>query len=300
VCKQVSILSLFVFLSSFALGQQVTVRGQFHADSIKIGEPIPYSLTARYPRNADVLFPDSLFSFAPFEFQKKKFFTTRTKDSTSYDSVVYYLSTFEIDSVQKLSLPVYIIHPQDCTKSFAASDSILIRRLVKKMPDSLSLAKLPLKMTVAYQPVSWVMNYPLLLLISGILLVAVVASFLIFGGRIRRYFIVRKLQKNHLAFLDRFNSFADQLRAGLSSTKAEEAVLTWKKYMEDLAAKPFTKYTSREIVQQEADENLGSALRSIDRFIYGGLKDYSDESISTLRAYSEQQYQKKLEEVKNG
>jgi len=45
---------------------------------------------------------------------------------------------------------------------------------------------------------------------------------------------------------------------------------------------------------------LGDALKSMDRLIYGGVSDFSDASFLTLRTYTEKQYHKKMEEVKNG
>ena len=101
--KKISILLASVLISFFASAQQAKVRGSFLADSVRIGEAIPYSLTAYHSKKTDVLFPESSFSFAPFEFRSKRFFPTVTKDTISYDSVVYYLSTYEVQPVQHLS-----------------------------------------------------------------------------------------------------------------------------------------------------------------------------------------------------
>ena len=74
-----------------AVAQESTsVHGRFESDSVSIGEEVPYTLAARYSRNQQVLFPDSSFSFAPFEFSRKKYYTTKTSGTTSYDSVVYF------------------------------------------------------------------------------------------------------------------------------------------------------------------------------------------------------------------
>ena len=269
-------------------------------DSAKVGKYIPFSLAARYSKNQDILFPDSTFSFAPFEFYKKDYFITVTSDTLSYDSVVYYLATYETDRLQKLRLPVFVVQPRDCTKVFSQEDSLSLISSVRSFPDSLSIDRLPVKMNTAYQKVNWTLNYPLLALMAGAIIVLALIVWTFFGKRIRKHYTLKRLQKNHQAFLDKFNELAEQLKSSLTSPRAEEALLIWKKYMEGLAAKPFTKYTSKEIIAQERDALLGDALKSMDRLIYGGVSDFSDASFLTLRTYTEKQYHKKMEEVKNG
>jgi hypothetical protein len=300
VRKEFLILSFLVFVSLLASAQNVRVKGKFLTDSIRIGEQVPFTLSATYPKNADIVFPDSTYSFAPFEFQKKKFFPTVTHDSISYDSVVYYLSTYEIDSLQSLRLPVFAIQQQDCTSVYTSIDTLKLVQMVAAIPDTVKAEQLPLKTNTTYQNVKWLLNYPIVLIITGILIIAIIIVWVVFGKRIRKYFALKKLQKNHQAFLDRFNSIVDQLKSDFASPKAEEGLVVWKKYMENLMAKPFTKFTSKEIIEAEHNETLGKALRGMDRFIYGGLNDFAGESLATLRDYTDQQYQKITEEVKNG
>ena len=96
-----------------AAAQDVKVSGGFLSDSLKIGERTAFYLSARYKSDLTVLFPDSTFQFTPFEFQNKVYFPTRTEQGISHDSAVYYLTTFEVDRVQYLDLPLYVILPQD-------------------------------------------------------------------------------------------------------------------------------------------------------------------------------------------
>jgi hypothetical protein len=97
---------VFCIVSS---AQTIDTKGGFLSDSLKIGEETAFYLSSRYPSEFTVLFPDSTYSFAPFEYSRKVYFPTRTKNGQSVDSTVYYLSTFEIDSIQTLSLPSFII-----------------------------------------------------------------------------------------------------------------------------------------------------------------------------------------------
>jgi hypothetical protein len=300
VRKQISILFAFILISIFASAQEVKVRGRFLSDSIRIGEQIPFTLSATYPKNIDVLFPDSAYSFAPFEFQRKKIFPTTTNDSLSYDSAVYFLSTYEIDSLQSLKLPAFVVHESDCTSFFTLIDTLKLVHMVAAVPDSVKAEQLPLKTNTAYQNVKWILNYPIILLIIGTVIVILVTVWIVFGKRIRKYFTLKRLQKNHQAFLERYNTVVDQLKTNLASPKAEEAVVIWKKYMENLMAKPFTKFTSKEIIEAEHNETLGFALKAMDRFIYGGMNDAANESFTTLRNYTDQQYNRITEEVRNG
>lgn len=278
---------------------RVGVRGHFDADTVSIGEVIPYSLTARYPRTTQVLFPDSTFSFAPFEIRKKLFFTTRTTGDTSYDSAVYFLTTFEIDSVQRLQLPVFVLQERDCVVVVAHPDSILLKFRVASVPDSLSTEKLPLKTSTAYQKVLWILNYPVVaaIILIGALLVVVI--WVIFGKRIRKYFILRRLKKGYEAFLSSFNRSLEQLSSECTGRKAEEALILWKGYMENLENYPYTKSTSKEILRLARDNELHQALGSIDRSIYGGHSSSVD-SFRLLQNYSHRRFQKKEEEVMNG
>ena len=283
-----------------AIAQQpAQVRGSFFTDSASVGEIIPFALTATYPKTEQVLFPDSTFSFAPFEISTKKFFTTRTVGETSYDSAVYFLSTFEIDSIQSLRLPVFVLQEKDCIAVFSAVDHIGLRYRVTQSLDSISAEKLPLKISAAYQKVQWILNYPFLLISILILAGLLAAGWLVFGKRILKYLAIRKLHRNYEKFLERFNKSLETLGAEFSVKKAEGALFLWKGYMEELEAYPYTKSTSREILKKASDSKLDKALRSIDRGIYGG-HDASVEPFRFLQTYSHLQFQKREDEVKNG
>jgi hypothetical protein len=293
-------LSLWVVVFIQVSGQDVQVRGKFHADSIKIGQAVPFSLTARYPASLNVLFPDTGFSFAPFEVQGKKYFQTKTLKNVSYDSVVYFLTTYEIDSVQQLQLPVFVVHTKDCTQVNSNTSSIILKQLVKAKYDSLTAEKLPLKENANYINVRWLLNYPLVLILAAVLVIALIVAWIIFGKRIRRYFKLRKFMKNHKAFVLKFSQSVGELQHEFSSGRAESIFVLWKKYMETLVSQPYTRYTAREILQMEHDETLGPTLQALNKIIYAGVNPASEEPFTNLLAYTEQQFLKKLEEIKHG
>jgi hypothetical protein len=295
--------SIWSFLFSLSIitssAQEVKVKGYFSSDSVKLGKPITFYLSAKYPQASNVLFPDSSFSFAPFEFQKKNFVATQTKDGFSYDSVAYTLATFEIDSLQTLKLPVFVVHPKDCTIVFSETDRVFFARTVKNLPDSVQLEKIPLKTNTNYFKVSWLLNYPLLSIIIGALIVLLIVGWVIFGKRIRKYFKIKKMNKNYLSFVSQFDGSIEKAQATFTSQSTEAALLVWKKYLENLLDKPYTKYTTKEIRERESDAWLGESLSAVDKMIYANVQGDKAHFIN-LKNYSEDQFNKKLEEVKNG
>ncbi len=297
--KRFFVSSFCALLFSFASAQEVKVSGRFIQDSVRLGQPVSFYLTAHYPTTTTILFPDSTFSFAPFEFQKKSFVPTITKNGFSYDSVVYTLVTYEIDSLQFLQLPLFVVNEKDCVTVSSNTDTLLFSRLAKNLPDTVQLAKVPLKTNTNYLKVSWLLNYPILLIVGAILLVLLIVGWIVFGKRIKKYFKVKKLTKNHQTFLDQLNTAVEKLESNFSPEATESALLLWKKYLEKLIDKPYTKFTTKEINEFEKDERMILSLAAIDRMIYANQPDRIDHFVN-LKSYSEDQFFKKLEEIKNG
>jgi hypothetical protein len=299
VFKYPTLIYLLLLIHSISFSQEVLVKGRFETDTVKLGKPIDYYLTVTYPKNTSVLFPDSTFSFAPFEFQKKSFFTTKTENNVSYDSVIYTLTTFEIDSIQMLALPVFQLQKKDCVIFYSGVDTVFFKKMVDAVPDSLAINQLPLKTNTAYNPVNWLLNYPLALIISGVLLIVFVIIWVLFGKRIRKYFAVKRLTKSHSAFISRFEQTVEGLKNSFTPELAETAVTIWKKYMEEISSRPYTKFTSREIREAEKGE-LGQALHSVDRMIYGRTVPETFDSFQELKAFTQNKFNQKLEDVKHG
>ena len=294
----ISVLFIVSTLTSFA--QEVTVRGRFKTDSVKLGEPIEYYLIAKYPSQWQVLLPDSTFSFAPFDFQKKVYFPTRTINNQSTDSVLYILSTYEIDSIQTLKIPAFVVLPNDCTTYESNVDTVFFKRLVSHLPDSVSAEQLPLKTNTAYNAVNWLFNYPVASIIIGALIIIAILVWIIFGKKIKRHFVLKRLAKNHHEFIINFDTAVEKLKSGFTPESAERSIIIWKKYMEDLVTKPYTKSTTRELKEIEKNETLVSALHVIDRSIYGRIPPDTLDSFLNLKEFSQLQFNKKLEELKHG
>jgi len=279
--------------------QEVLIRSGFIEDSLRIGDKARMFLAAEYPSNLNILFPDSTHNFAPFEFEKRIYFPTTTVEGKSYDSVVYYLSTFEIDRFQALSLPVYQLNPMDCTTYVSRQDTILLAELVRNLPDTLTAQNLPLKVNTAYENVSYLLNYPVILIITACLAAITLIVWIFFGKKIRRHFRLKRMRRSHQKFLDAYSSQIENIRTAFSSLTTENALSQWKKYMEQLEARPYTKLTTRETMQLEKNESLGKNLQAIDGAIYGHNTRII-ESLEHLKAFADQRFVQKVEEVKNG
>lgn len=279
--------------------QEVEVRSGFFTDSVKIGEPFGFYVSATYPSNANVLFPDSTYNFAPFEFERKKYFATETNHGRSYDSVVYYLSTFELDKIQTLSLPIFQLNPQDCTAFESNVDSIRLMLSATDIPDTVSLQTLPLKATVAYENVSYNFNYPILILVVAVLLVVAAIVWFVFGKKILRYLHLKRLLRAHRQFMTTFSSLIEGVSTAFSPASTENTISFWKKYMEQLEAKPFTKLTTTEMLRFHQDDVLDKNLHAIDSAIYGHNTSVI-ESLHRLKTYTDERFTNKLEELKRG
>ncbi len=279
--------------------QEVTVTSGFLKDSIKIGEPTGFYLTAKYPSNLTILFPDSTFDFAPFEYEQKKYFPTITKNSESFDSAVYFLSTFEIDSILFLRLPVFQINAQDCTVVNSPISSILLTQLVSEVPDSVNAEQLPLKENTAYQPVFLQFNYPIALIALGVLLLIIIVVIVVFGKRIRRYFKIRRLQKNHAAFQDKYAQYLNMIGKKYDREEVETLVFIWKKYLERLESVPYTKMTTKETLRIMQEEGVGQNLNAVDRAIYGN-HSLSMDKLEGLLEYANLRFKTTLEQLQHG
>lgn len=294
----------FFLIIAFAISTdgsfaQVKVFGQFLEDSVKLGMPARFTLSARYSSDLTVLFPDSAAQFAPFEFSSKKYYKTETQEGISVDSVIYTVTTFEIDATQGLQLPVYLVTESDCTTYLSNTDSIQLIEVVRSMPDSLTLDNLPLKESTAYVEVDYEVNYVIVGAVAGALLLIAVVIWIFFGKRIQRYYRMRRMKRLHTQFVTSYNHILNQITTSFSSQVTENALASWKRYMEQLEAKPYTKLTTAETVKLYHDDALGQRLRAVDRAIYGHSTTVLP-ALEELKVIADDRFHSKLKEVMHG
>jgi hypothetical protein len=286
---------VFIPLTSLH-AQEVKVNGGFLQDSLSVGEEINYWLTAEYPAGQDVLFPDSSYNYKPWEFLSKDYSMTELRGERAYDSTVYSLQSFEIDSVQVLRLPVSIFLEEDSTKVWSPYDSVVFRALAPVVSDTTSL-----KANFSYLKVKRAFNTYLWLIILGAVVILLIILLLIFGKRIRRYLKLRKMKKDYLAFTEQFTSDIEHIKANPEEKAIEDSIDRWKKYAEKLENEPFRKLTTTEILAYSFTAELRDALKSIDRAVYAHKFDNDIyKSFEVIEDYTSHRYQLKKAEVQNG
>lgn len=295
---------LYVMLLAFGgtslQAQALEPEGHFQLDSIKVGERVAYTLTFRYPKDLEVVFPDENGRFAPFEYLDRQFFPTQTDSLYSFDSVVYQLTTFELDSIQSLALPVYIISSDDkkqpdSTAIYADVDSIFLQRLITQVPDSLDL-----KANTQYRLVNFQFNYPYLLIAIATFFLLIILVYVFFGKKIRQQWRIYRLRKDNKNFNEQFKRAMKALKNSPNRRRLEEVLIIWKRYMERLDSVPYTKMTTKEIVQMPSGEQLQEDLRAIDRSIYGrssnGELTYH---FDHLYHHTDKRFKERIEEIKH-
>ncbi|GGD78130.1 hypothetical protein GCM10011514_47650 [Emticicia aquatilis] len=237
--------------------------GRFQTDSIELGRPIDYTLSYHHSPSAEVFFPDTTYNFYPFEIIRRNIFPTSTTNGVSTDSVVYTLVTFDIRKTQKLELPIYLLSKRDCTAVYSLADSVFLKEMIKTSVDSLQL-----KTDTKLLPLSQQVNYPkILTYILGLLGIALII-YAFFGRFIRKQYTLFLFGRRHKDFQTNYKKFT---RSTLDDVTIGKALVLWKKHLEWLEKRPYTSYTTKEIISRLPSERLEEALREVDSAIYGGI-----------------------------
>ena len=198
-------------------------KGMFLQDSMAIGMPIKYVLTYQHDPALQVLFPDSTHDYSPFELLDKDFFPTETENGQSKDSVIYTLTSFELDEIQRISMPISIEEVAGSKVISTTEDSIYMVPMLQDLADSVPLLT---NTTMLLIPTEF--NYPLILMIFGGILAVLILLALIFGKNIRRYYKLKRLDKKHRGFTEDFEKLVSDLKV---KDHTEKALLLWKHYI---------------------------------------------------------------------
>lgn len=289
-----SLLFSLAFMSTL-FAQQIEPKGRFIQDSMAIGEPVQYSLSIRYPADFQILMPDSLFDYAPFEYSSKEFFTTRTDSTQSFDSVVYTLSSFELDKIQYLKLPVYILQGKDSTTVFAKTDSIFLDERIPTLNEDLKL-----KTETTITKLDKDFNYPYLIAFLIVLGIVAVLVVVIFGTGLRKKWQIWRLNKRQKKFRILFESKLSSV-GNLPVEKIEKLLYKWKKHAEFVSKSPYAKLTSKEINEMKQDEELYDNLKLIDRMIYSSRGETdATEAFQYLLKYTDTILEERIKAIEDG
>ena len=291
--KLFGLVSVFSFLLP---AQEIEVKGGFVQDSLKIGLNVEYWMTAKYPAEIDLFLPDSNYNFSPYEFGGREYFETRTDSTHAVDSVVYSLQSFEIDQVQYLTLPATLILNKDSSRIFTSKDSVFLVELVSVATDTTSLIT-----NTNYQKVNREFNSPFLMIVVGFLVFVGLVVLLVFGKKIRRLFLLKRMAKSHQKFLTQFSGQIELLKNNGKPDLAESTLGIWKNYQEKIEKQPFTKLTSKEMIAYDFAKELRNPLREIDRCVYSKLASatvYKD--FQHLEGFSENRYNHHVDKIRHG
>ncbi len=274
------------------------IKGKFQEDSAIIGQPIHYSLYVKHPKDQEVFFPKANQNFGSFETVKREFFATKTTASGSLDSAVYTLRLFNLAPVQKLQIPIYLQQEPDCTLIYPVVDSIYLKRLLHH-PEQIDLDSL--YQSIPIQPVSPKTDLKNVVAAGISLLILAGLIYWIFGKAITKLFKRYLLWRRHREFRRTFQRFARQVAGtpvGLSNL--EKAFSAWKKYLEALTQLPFTTFTSKEMLDNLADETMEKVLNEMDSAIYGGnFSTNTVESVQYLDSLAANLYALEQEKIQN-
>ena len=257
--KCIYCISMFITIATFG---QLPV-GQFKEKNIVIGKPISFILSYKHPKNQNIFFPTDPKLFEPFVLKNIIPITTFTQNGISTDSVVYEVTSFDVNQIQFLSLPVYTLNSKDCTAVFSVPDTVFCKQTIVS-----ELSKIQPKSGMRFLKLPQIIDFPRATIGLFVLLIGFGFLYLLFGRTIRRYIRLFYLWSSHRDFEKSF----DKLTLGtLNEDKIAGALVLWKKHLQMLEKRPFSSFTTKEINTRIQNPDLAEALRDIDTAIYGGV-----------------------------
>jgi len=269
--------------------------GRFSRAVVEIGQPLDYVLSYAHAPAEEVVFPDSLASFGPFEYAGRRWLPTRTENGRSLDRVVYHLRTFSLAPVQALQLPVLLLHgATDTLRLLPPAVQVRLHRLAPALPEAAGPPAL--RTTYRALPLAPAFNYPFWLagLVGALALAG--GAWALYGRRWRQRYGHYKRRKNHVYFLTQFARNAERFTLSRSAPLVERTVMLWKNYLSSLEDTNLNSLTTKELTEHfHNDENVRRALRATDRVVYGNLLSEDaqevDAAFQLLRNFAERQYE---------
>ena len=290
---------IFIFFLLFicfkSIGQEIKVESNFIEDSIQIGNIVSYNLNVSYPNNIEVLLPDSNYNYSPFEYINKSYSSTINDSIYNYDKVNYKFTSFNLDSIQFLKLPVFIINSNDSLIMYSNKDSIFLMEFIKELSDSLNL-----KSNTKFSFVDLAIDYPFLSKIISFLIIFTITFYLLFRKKINKYFKTKYTKKEYNTFINKIEKLNDEIQKDFKIEKIELFLLLWKRYNEKVSKYPYSSLTTSEIIHLGIVNDIKENLNSLDNTIYGNKKitDFKKNFIM-LKKHSTKIFNNKLKEINN-
>lgn len=274
--------------------QEIDYNIFFREDSVKIGDTITLISTLKYPINIEIIQPDSSYNFMPFEFIDKIVFESSSTNNLIFDSTLYFLQTFELDSIQSISLISYIISTGDSLEILSNSDKITTISLVKEINSKT-------KTNTLFEKINSIFNSKKFLTIIGVVLSIIVLIYLLFRKKINKYFKIKRIKSETDYFKNEFDDILSNYQNTNDIKFLENLLLKWKRFMEKLSKKPYSSSTTSEISIFNKNVKNIKTLREIDKCIYSENKNIIDKNnLIMLRNESIHLSKNYINKLKNG
>lgn len=291
------ILSLLMVQSIYSLNaQKIEYKGYFIKENKTIGDTIYFISTINYPKNIELIQPDSSNDYKTFEYIDKLIFPSLKIEDRVLDSTIYLLRTFNTDTIQSLQLSSYIINNSDSLKITSTEDNLIISNQIKKIDQSLKV-----KYNTFLSKINKLINYKYIAYIIAIILVIIGLTYILFGKKIVIFFKIHRLKKAFQSFESKFQKQQIIYKKEKSKYEIEKLLVIWKVFMEFISNKTYLSSTTKEIEKFNSNKKIISSLKEFDKTIYSPNKNILEsKDINNLFNEATYNFNLKLEKIKNG
>ena len=291
------ILSLLMVQSIYSLNaQKIEYKGYFIKENKTIGDTIYFISTINYPKNIELIQPDSSNDYKTFEYIDKLIFPSLKIEDRVLDSTIYLLRTFNTDTIQSLQLSSYIINNSDSLKITSTEDNLIISNQIKKIDQSLKV-----KYNTILSKINKLINYKYIAYIIAIILVIIGLTYILFGKKIVIFFKIHRLKKAFQSFESKFQKQQIIYKKEKSKYEIEKLLIIWKVFMEFISNKTYLSSTTKEIEKFNSNKKIISSLKEFDKTIYSPNKNILEsKDINNLFNEATYNFNLKLEKIKNG
>ena len=291
------ILSLLILQSIYSLNaQKIEYKGYFIKENKTIGDTIYFISTINYPKNIEIIQPDSSNDYKTFEYIDKLIFPSLKIEDRVLDSTIYLLRTFNTDTIQSLKLSSYIINNNDSLKITSTEDNLIISNQIKKIDQSLKV-----KYNTILSKINKLINYKYVTYIIAIILLIIGLTYILFGKKIVIFFNIHRLKKAFKSFETKFQKQHMIYRKEKSKNEIEKLLVIWKVFMEFISNKTYLSSTTKEIEKFNSNKKIISSLKGFDKNIYSPNKNILEsKDINNLFNEAKHNFNVKLKNIKNG
>ncbi len=252
---------------------------EFLENSVAVGEIIPLRVEIVHPPDIAIVFPDTAIDFGKFEVHHSTFQLTATENGVSRDEKTYYIQTFEIDSVQRLTLPCRHVLGKDTVLTFIEADSFTLRHQVEKIPSSPDSLKKAIVFEEGLEEYELPADYSRAMITIGIFLASILLLALMLWRPVRKQIKLWRIKKEWKRLCAEWEEMESTVNQPVIFANRLNAA--WKKYLDRDWKIPFLSLTSPEIenalsgipdFSESQQKILTEASRSSDAIIYGGIQ----------------------------